>query len=94
MPESTKSRHKSKSQKIAKPYPKFPLTAHPTGRWCKKRRGKQHYFGPLADWQGALERYQREWPYIINGRIPPPVDNGEGCAIRDLCNAFLIAKQN
>jgi hypothetical protein len=27
----------------------FPLTPHPTGRWCKKIRGKIHFFGKLAD---------------------------------------------
>jgi hypothetical protein len=26
--------------KPPKPYPEFPLTAHPAGYWCKKIRGK------------------------------------------------------
>ncbi len=25
---------------------KFPLTLHPTGRYCKRIRGKLYYFGP------------------------------------------------
>lgn len=29
--------------KPRKPYPEFPLTPHPSGRWCK------NYFGPWAD---------------------------------------------
>ena len=49
MAKSTKSNRRNKS---AKPYDGFPLTAHPSGRWCKKHRGKQHYFGRIDDWQG------------------------------------------
>ena len=37
------------STKPPKPYPLFPLTAHPTRRWCKKIAGKLHYFGPWDD---------------------------------------------
>jgi len=43
-----------KPGKPAKPYPDFPLTAHPAGYWCKKIRGKIHYFGPWADPDAAL----------------------------------------
>ena len=91
MAQSTKFRRKGKSQK---PYPEFPLTAHPSGRWCKKHRGKQYYFGRIDDWQAAFGRYEREWPHIIDGRTPPPVDTGDGCTLRDLCNAFLTSKRN
>jgi hypothetical protein len=28
--------------KLAKPYPDFPLTAHPAGYWCKRIKGKTH----------------------------------------------------
>jgi hypothetical protein len=45
------------SGKPAKPYPAFPLTPHPTGRWCKKIRGKLHYFGSWDDPDGALDNY-------------------------------------
>ena len=27
----------------------FPLTRHPRGYWCKKVRGKIHYFGKIGD---------------------------------------------
>ena len=49
-----------KSSKPARPYPpypQFPLTAHPAGYWCKKIRGKLHYFGPWGDPDGALAKY-------------------------------------
>ena len=53
--------------------------------WLRKKyKGKQYYFGPLGNWPFALERFQREWPYIIVGGSPPPVDVGDGCTIRDL----------
>jgi integrase len=77
----------------AKPYEGFPLTPHPSGRWCKKIRGKLHYFGKIAEPDAALERLNREWPYLKDGRTPPPVDTGDGCTVRLLCNAFLTSKQ-
>src|SRR5436189_108020 len=38
-----------KTAKPAKPRPDFPLGIHPAGYWCKKIRGKLHYFGPRFD---------------------------------------------
>jgi hypothetical protein len=35
---------RTKTQTPPKPYPEFPLTAHPNGQWCKKIRGK----GPIS----------------------------------------------
>jgi hypothetical protein len=46
-----------KRAKPSKPYPEFPLTAHPAGYWCKKIRGKLHYFGQWDDPDGALNLY-------------------------------------
>ena len=48
------------SAKPAKPYPEFPLTPHPTGRWRKKIRGKRWYFGKVKDgWETALRTYSK-----------------------------------
>jgi integrase len=89
-----KSTRTRRSKTSPKPYDGFPLTPHRgTGRWCKKHRGKTHYFGKLDDWQGALAKYEREWPYIIDGREPPPKDAPDYCSIGDLCDEFLNAKR-
>jgi len=80
------------AEKTAKPYPGFPLTAHPSGRWCKKHQGRQHYFGPVSDWKAALTRYEHEWPYIIAGRVPPPIE-ADGLRIRGLANQYLTHKR-
>jgi len=92
MGKSTRTKSAGKS---AKPYPEFPLTAHVgSGQWCKKFRGDSFYFGPLADWKAAHARFEREWPYRIQGKTPPAIDTGDGLTVRDLCNAFIVHKQN
>jgi hypothetical protein len=53
MANSTK-RRKLRHHQNAKPYAEHPLTAHSSCRWCKKVRGKTHYFGPLSDPDAAL----------------------------------------
>jgi integrase len=78
-------------QKPAKPYPEFPLTAHPAGYWCKKIRGKLHYFGPWADPDGALNKYLEQKDALHAGRKARP-DLG-AVTVKYLANSFLHAKQ-
>jgi integrase len=68
------------------------LTAHPSGRWCKKIKGRTHYFGQLADPDAALEKWLKEKDELLAGRVPRD-RLPEGIALRDLCNAFLRHKQ-
>jgi integrase len=74
-----------------KPYPDFPLTAHPAGYWCKKIRGKIHYFGPWGDPDAALKKYLEQKDDLHAGRTPRP--EADTLTVKDVANAFLNAKQ-
>ena len=93
----SKSTTSARRNKPKKPYPDFPLFPHATGRWTKKICQKFHYFGKVADdpdGRKAVEQLNREWAYLKDARTPPPVDTGDGCTLRTLCNAFLTSKKN
>jgi integrase len=79
------------SGKPNKPRPDFPLFPHATGRWAKKIRGKQHYFGPWSDPDGALAKYEEQADALHAGRTPRP--DPEALTVKDLANAFLNAKK-
>lgn len=70
-----------------KPYPAFPLTAHPSGQWCKKIRGKVHYFG--TDAYAALEKYNQEANFLHAGQEPPAT----ATTVRDILNPFILDRQ-
>jgi integrase len=88
--DSTAPAPSGKPNKPSKPYPEFPLTAHPAGYWCKKIRGKIHYFGPWDDPDGALKKYLEQKDALHAGRKPRP--DTEATTVKELCNAFLNAK--
>ena len=92
MVKSKASRRKNKPQKPAKPYPEFPLTAHPTGRWCKKIKGRTYYFGPWSDPEGALDKYLEQKDDLFAGRKPRP-ERG-GFTVEDAVDHFLNAKRH
>jgi len=73
----------------AKPHPDFPLFRHQNGQWCKKIRGKLHYFGTDAD--AALAKWLDEKDDLLAGRKPK--SNRVGLTVRELCNRFLSAKK-
>lgn len=72
--------------KSAKPYPDFPLSPHPNGQWCKKIRGRLHYFGPMEDWKAALELYREQKDDLQAGRKPQPKG---GLTVSQLVSLFI-----
>jgi len=65
---------------------KFPLTLHPTGQFCKKIRGKIHYFG--KDKQEALRRYYEQASALHAGTSEPAL-LPDRLTLEDLCNLYL-----
>jgi len=78
----------STTPKPEKPYEGFPLYAHASGRWAKKIRGKTFFFGPWSDPDAALERLNREYPYLSQGKRPPEPD-ADGPTVATVCNEHL-----
>ena len=73
--------------KPKKPYPDFPLTAHNNGQWCKKIRGKVHFFGICAEVDQALANYCEVRDDLQAGRQPRTTTSEP--SLRDVCNAYL-----
>ena len=93
MEKSTAKQAKGKVvTKPTKPYDGFPLFAHASGRWCKKIRGKFHYFGKWDDSDAALAKYLDEKDDLHAGRTPR--GRRDGLTIRGLLNRFLNAKRH
>jgi hypothetical protein len=89
---STPDSSESKPTKPSKPYPEFPLFAHAAGVWAKKIRGRLVYFGPWADPDGALEKYNAQKDDLHSGKKPRP--DREGVTVKDVVNAFLNHKKD
>lgn len=63
----------------------FPLGVASNGQYCKKFRRKRYHFGSiLAGWKAALKRFQHDWPFVLAGRVPPPMADGERCMLTSL----------
>ena len=81
-------RHKPK-----KPSATFPLTPHANGQWCKKIRGKVHFFGVWGDPNAALANYLRVAADLHAGRQPRSSTlSGEAVTVKDVCNYYLTAQ--
>jgi len=99
-----KRSRKATSCRPPKPYKAFPLSAHASGAWQKKIRGKIHYFGrwgrvrngkmerlPDDGWKEALGLYKAQADDLHAGRKPRQM-NQDGLTLAGLCNKFLTAK--
>lgn len=79
------------SEKPKKPYPNFPLFAHPNGQWAKKINGKPHYFGRWAEPEVALQKYLDQKDDLYAGRVPRK--SVGGVTVKHVINSFLDAKK-
>ncbi|MBE3096316.1 MAG: hypothetical protein IMZ44_04205 [Planctomycetes bacterium] len=80
--------HKGR-RKPAKPFPSFPLTPHNNGQWCKKIRGKIHFFGVWEDPHAAHDRYLRVAEDLHAGREPHRTLSPDAVTVKNLCNHYL-----
>lgn len=105
MAKSTRSKGGGKP---AKPYPDFPLTPHPSGRWCKKINGRLHFFGrwgrsrggvivpvenPAEEAQQAVDRFNDQRDDLYAGRVPRDRRTG-GPILADVVNSYLTAERH
>ena len=74
-----------------KPWPNFPLYAHPSGQWAKKVRGKTYYFG--TDAEAAHKLYQAQKDDLEAGRTPKPPDDYR-LTVKDMVNLCLTMKDS
>ncbi|MBI3464342.1 MAG: hypothetical protein HY000_14995 [Planctomycetes bacterium] len=85
--------HSTKGSASRKPKPRFPLTPRGDGRWCKKIRGRMHYFTGTEE--EALAEWSRVGPFLLEGRTPPPKElPADGPTVADMVNEFLAVKEN
>jgi integrase len=90
MPMSAHPVKRSSRRKPAKPYPSFPLTPHNNGQWCKKIRGRIHFFGVWRNPQAALDDYLRVAADLRAGRQPSAVNlHPDAFTVKDACNQYL-----
>ncbi len=96
MAKRTNSKAHSKGNAVSKPrkpYEDFPLTWHPSGYWCKKIRGKVHYFGGRhADPEEALDAYLEVKDDLLAGR--DPARSSSALTVRDGVNEFLADRKH
>lgn len=87
----------SRPARPSKPNRNFPMFAHPSGQWAKKIKGRCVYFGSWRTdptGEAALKTFEREWPYLREGKIPPSIDVSDGLTMKELVNDFLATKED
>lgn len=82
------------------PYPQITkMSAHPSGQWAKKIKGRLYYFGRWDQPERALTLYQQEVEDLREGRRPRkfrrPMEGDEtiaGATVKFVADAFLYDK--
>lgn len=82
-------KRKRPGQSKVKATPDFPLWQRSDGRWCRKIKGRVHYFG--TDRDAALEEWERVKADLLAGRTARP--KGDGLLLGDLAEHFLNSKR-
>ena len=82
-PSKPKSKAKTKADRD------FPLWQRKDGRWCRKIKGRVHYFG--TDKEQARTLWLEQKDDLLAGRTPRV--KAEGLTVADLCNRFLSSKR-
>jgi integrase len=97
MQDSTRRKSRGKASpasKPKKPRADFPLSIHKGAqRWCKKVRGRVHYFGKVADdpnGAAALEKWLEQKDALLAGREPREIS--DALTVADLANRYLTHK--
>ena len=84
-----RARKSKKAPADPRPYHPFPLTPHrATNRWSKRIDGKTYYFGPLADWRGALKRLHDLREKLYAGLPVAPAPTPTTLTLWDLCDLY------
>ena len=81
---NSKTKRKTRSDK-------FPLTLHSTGQYCKKIKGKMHYFG--KDKKQALERHLERAAFLHNGKTKMFKTTNGNMTLKRLCDIYLQHQQ-
>ncbi len=66
---------------------RFPLTLHCTGQYCKRIRGRIHYFG--RDKQEALRKYYEQASALHSGTDQTAALLPSKLTLENLCNLYL-----
>jgi hypothetical protein len=106
---SRKSRPRKDAGRPPKPYPDFPLSPHPGGKWQKMIRGKIYYFGRWAKrvngvlvridgdgWKGALEAYDFIMGHVDAsraGHYRERIDDSRLMAVVDPVRSWLFGDE-
>ncbi len=94
MAHSTHKKARSKTDDPSPNPPGSPLSLI-NNRWCKKIKGKRHYFGtyPRTTYREAVAEYERCRFDLAAGHAKPRNLSTTENAVADICDAFLVDRK-